>query len=159
MKQNPDPNHCQLKSLLVQIGSRLSLLSLSACGDPATPASKSESISATTAEAWLALMDQGDYAKSWETAADSFRKEVTKNDWVANVTGVRKPLGDLISRKVSTTKQMTELPGLPAGRLLCGPVRHIIRRVGISGGIGDLYQGAEGSVESRRLSHHSPRLR
>jgi hypothetical protein len=91
MKQNPDPNQCQLKSLLVQIGSRLSLLSLlflSACGDPATPASKPESISPTTAEAWLALMDQGDYAKSWETAGNGFRKEVTKDGWVTTVTGV-----------------------------------------------------------------------
>ncbi|HEU0038089.1 MAG TPA: serine hydrolase [Verrucomicrobiae bacterium] len=93
----------------------MSLLFLSSCGDPATSASKSESISAKTVEAWLALMDQGDYAKSWETAADSFRKEVTKDGWVSTVTGVRKPLGDLISRKVKTTQQTEKLPGMPAG--------------------------------------------
>jgi serine/threonine-protein kinase len=60
-------------------------------------------------------MDQGDYAKSWETAADGFRKEVTKDGWVTTVTGVRKPLGNLISRKVKTTQQTDTLPGMPPG--------------------------------------------
>jgi len=115
MKPTPDLNRCQLKSLLLWIGSRLLLLSLlflSACGKPAAPA---EPISAAKVEVWLALLDQGDYAKSWETAADSFRKEVTKNDWVANASGVRKPLGDLVYRKVSSTNQTKNPPNLPKG--------------------------------------------
>jgi CubicO group peptidase (beta-lactamase class C family) len=117
MKPNPDTYRSDFESLLIRIGSLLSLLSLlflSACG-PKTPAVPPEPVSVTAAEVWLALLDQGDYGKSWETAGEAFRKEVTKNDWVANVSGVRKPLGDLIYRKVSTTNQMVNPPDLPKG--------------------------------------------
>jgi CubicO group peptidase (beta-lactamase class C family) len=115
MKQNLDPNHCQLKSPFAWIGSLLllmNLLFLSSCGKPAAPA---ELISVGTVEVWLALLDQGDYGKSWETASESFRKEVAKNDWVANAGGVRTPLGDLIFRKVSTTNQTENPSDLPKG--------------------------------------------
>lgn len=114
MKQNPDTHRSGLASLLLWAGSLLSLLSLlflSSCGRASLP----EPISAKTVEAWLALLDQGDYAKSWETAGEGFRKEVTKDGWVATVTGVRQPLGNLISRKVRTAKETAGLPGMPAG--------------------------------------------
>ena len=115
MKQIPDSHSRRLQLLLAQIGSHLLLLSLlflSACGKPAAPA---EPVSTATVEVWLALLDQGDYAKSWETAGESFRKAVTKDGWVASVGGVRQPLGDLIFRKVSTTNQMVNPPNLPKG--------------------------------------------
>src|SRR5688572_27193222 len=104
MKQNPDPHRSNLASPLLRLGSvwsLLSLLFLSSCGREAA----SVAPSATTVEAWLALMDQGDYAKSWETAADGFRKTVTKNDWGTMAKQVRQPLGDLVSRKLKTTQQ------------------------------------------------------
>jgi len=90
----------------------LSLLFLSACNKPAKP---TQPISTATVETWIALLDAGDYGKSWETAGEAFRKEIKKDDWVANVGGVRKPLGDLIFRKVSTTNRMENPPELPKG--------------------------------------------
>ncbi|HEU6446862.1 MAG TPA: DUF4019 domain-containing protein [Verrucomicrobiae bacterium] len=66
-------------------------------------------------ETWLALMDSGDYAKSWEQAADSFHDAVSKNDWVATSEKVRAPLGKLISRKVNTTEKSSHLAGMPDG--------------------------------------------
>ena len=33
------------------------------------------------AEAWLALVDSGDYSKSWDAAAAYFRGAVTKEKW------------------------------------------------------------------------------
>ena len=60
-------------------------------------------------------MDHGDYAKSWELAGESFRKEVTKDNWVAMAKQVRQPLGNLISRKVKTTQQTDKLPEMPPG--------------------------------------------
>src|SRR5687767_10876978 len=56
---------------------------------------------AAAAEAWLGLLDKGEYARSWEAGADMFRKQVTKDEWVASSKAVRQPLGNLISRKVS----------------------------------------------------------
>jgi len=118
MKPNPDAQRSRLQSSLVRISSLLSLLSLlslSACGDSATSTSKSEPISATTVEAWLGLLDHGDYVKSWETAGEGFRKTVKKDDWVAMAKQVRQPLGNLISRKVKTTQQTDKLPDMPPG--------------------------------------------
>ncbi len=64
---------------------------------------------------WLSLLDSGDYAKSWETASESFHRAVTKQQWVEKSEQVRKPLGDLISRKLAESQQMTTFPGFPEG--------------------------------------------
>jgi serine/threonine protein kinase len=66
-------------------------------------------------QAWLKLMDDGDYAQSWETAADSFHDAITKTQWVATSKQVRQPLGQVWSRKLSSTAQPTTLPGMPHG--------------------------------------------
>ena len=55
-------------------------------------------------EAWLALMDKGDYAQSWEAGSRSFRWAVTKGDWMEALEKVRRPLGKMISRKLISTK-------------------------------------------------------
>ena len=66
-------------------------------------------------QAWLLALDRGEYAKSWETAAESFHTVVTKEQWMERSEQVRKPLGAVISRKVSETRRMTTFPGLPDG--------------------------------------------
>ncbi|MEI6035658.1 MAG: DUF4019 domain-containing protein [Verrucomicrobiae bacterium] len=62
---------------------------------------------------WLALMDSGDYARSWEAASDGFHHAVTREDWVAMAEKVRRPLGTLISRRATSTQPMPSLPGMP----------------------------------------------
>ena len=64
---------------------------------------------------WLALVDQGEYAKSWESAAEYFRGNVTKDQWGRLLTGARKPLGEVTSRRVKATHYSTSLPGAPDG--------------------------------------------
>src|SRR5688572_10857627 len=71
--------------------------------------------SAAAAQAWLSLLDKGEYAKSWEAGGDLFRKEVTKDEWVASLKSIRQPLGGLISRKANSVKEMESLPGMPSG--------------------------------------------
>jgi tRNA A-37 threonylcarbamoyl transferase component Bud32 len=63
-------------------------------------------------QAWLALMDTGAYPQSWETAANSFHKAVTKEAWVKLSEQVRQPLGLLISRKELSAQPS---PGVPGG--------------------------------------------
>ncbi len=55
-------------------------------------------------ESWLALMDSGNYAQSWEVGSRSFRWAVTKGDWMEALEKVRRPLGKIISRKLVSTK-------------------------------------------------------
>ena len=67
------------------------------------------------ANVWLALVDAADYETSWIDGAEYFRGAITKEDWGQSLTAARKPLGDLQSREVQSTKYYTELPGAPDG--------------------------------------------
>lgn len=67
------------------------------------------------AETWLTLIDKGEVAKSWETAAVLFRGAVTQAQWKQTMSGARGPLGKLISREVLSTRYETQLPGAPDG--------------------------------------------
>lgn len=67
------------------------------------------------AEAWLAGIDAGHYAESWDQAAELFRKAVPKATWAAQLEGVRAPLGKLETRRVKSTQAATSLPGAPDG--------------------------------------------
>ena len=55
-------------------------------------------------DAWLALMDHGDYGGTWETASADFHSTVPKQDWVSKGQSIRKPLGSVISRKLTSKK-------------------------------------------------------
>jgi hypothetical protein len=49
-------------------------------------------------QTWLALIDTGSYAASWETAASSFKRVVPRETWSAAVEEVRVQLGQLKAR-------------------------------------------------------------
>lgn len=74
-----------------------------------------EDAAVEAAEAWLALVDAGDYDESWKEAASFFRSAVKEADWVAALGATRKPLGAVSSRKVKGAQFATELPGAPDG--------------------------------------------
>lgn len=76
---------------------------------------KAEKAAVSAAEATLKLIDDGKYVESWSEAAGFFKQSVGKDQWVAAMETVRKPLGKLVSRKVAGKKYMTQLPGAPAG--------------------------------------------
>ena len=82
----------------------------------ATPKSAAEKAATSAAQAWLALIDDGNYAKSWQEASAFFQGAVTQKDWENAMESVRKPLGKLVSREVKATKSVTALPGAPDGQ-------------------------------------------
>jgi hypothetical protein len=67
------------------------------------------------ASAWLALVDAGNYADSWEQAAGSFKASVSKPSWAAAAARVRLPLGALKSRQIQSSTFTHTLPGVPDG--------------------------------------------
>jgi len=93
-----------------------------ACGEPNAPAPASAAkkddtaAAVAVAEAWLKSIDADDYAGSWDRSATYFRQAVTKEQWIASLDGVRKPLGALKSRKVSSAEPASHLPGAPDGK-------------------------------------------
>ena len=69
-----------------------------------------------SAETWLALIDSGKYAESWQDAAQLFKSHVTKDQWQSALKATRLPLGKLQSRKVKSTTLAKTLPGAPDGQ-------------------------------------------
>lgn len=75
-----------------------------------------EKAAVAAAQKWLALVDGGKYAASWDAAAGYFRNAVSREQWQQSLAAVRKPLGRTVSRKVAGTTYATSLPGAPDGQ-------------------------------------------
>lgn len=78
-------------------------------------ADKPEKEAQAVAEQWLALVDAGQFAESWQNAAGFFQAAVSQAQWQSSLTLVRKPLGNLVSRKLKSAKYSKTLPGVPDG--------------------------------------------
>jgi hypothetical protein len=74
---------------------------------------KPEERAQQSSEAWLALIDEGQFADSYHEAAQYFKNAVTKDQWQNSLTAVRKPLGKVLSRKLKNTTYTRTLPGAP----------------------------------------------
>jgi len=82
-----------------------------------TPALTDADKAATAAaQAWLSLIDGGHYSESWNEASAIVQGAVTETAWENLMTTFRKPLGNLISRKLKSAQPMTEMPGAPDGQ-------------------------------------------
>jgi hypothetical protein len=75
-----------------------------------------EQAAASAARGWLSLIDNSNYARSWQEASAYFQGAIDEERWTASLSGVRKPLGKLVSRKLQTAKYETVLPGAPDGQ-------------------------------------------
>ncbi|KAH3765445.1 DUF4019 domain-containing protein [Pelomyxa schiedti] len=65
---------------------------------------------------WIELIDQGRYADSYQEASDElFKPALTEAQWEQAARAARGPLGDLVSRHVSSATHRTTLPGAPDG--------------------------------------------
>ncbi len=66
-------------------------------------------------DTWLKLIDNNQYAKSWEIAAELFKNFVSEDQWNQSLNAVRKTLGKVIERTVKSKQYTTTLPGAPDG--------------------------------------------
>jgi hypothetical protein len=96
--------------LLVVLGSALNAGVVHA-QDPRIAAAR------TAVDAWLLLVDVGNHAASWETAASVFRNAVTQDKWASAVQAARTPLGPVKSRTLKGTS-IPKSPGAPTGEYL-----------------------------------------
>jgi len=74
-----------------------------------------ETVAQGEALLWLSLVDSNKYDASWEEMSPAFKKQVSKRKWKSTVTDIRKPLGNLVSRKAKSAEYTKELPGAPEG--------------------------------------------
>ena len=74
-----------------------------------------ETAAVQSAEAWMKLIDTGQYGASWDQASTMFRKAVTRAAWEKQAAAVREPLGKVVDRKLASKQSVHELPGAPDG--------------------------------------------
>jgi len=72
----------------------------------------------SAAEKWLALVDQGRYAESWNEAAPYFKNAVQQEQWAQSLEARRKPFGRAVSREMQKMTYKTSLPGAPDGEYM-----------------------------------------
>ncbi|KLV09588.1 hypothetical protein ABT56_00430 [Photobacterium aquae] len=81
---------------------------------PSISYANSNSAEAEVAD-WIALIDTKQYEMSWEDSAEYFQAQVSKTDWVATVSAVRKSAGELKSRTLIASQFADDLPNAPKG--------------------------------------------
>ena len=69
----------------------------------------------TAAKEWLALVDAGEYKQSWLTANKTLKEQSGKEEWANYLKTIRGPFGKLISRKVSRSRTVSQIQGMPDG--------------------------------------------
>jgi len=67
------------------------------------------------AKSWLALLDAGKYAESWEQAALVNQNSIPKTTWESSLAAARNPLGKSLSRVFKSAVYSNSLTGAPAG--------------------------------------------
>lgn len=67
------------------------------------------------ATTWLAVLDQGNYAGTWQQASALFKSAVAPQAWESAARSAREPLGKLKSREVAAVTFTRSLPGVQEG--------------------------------------------
>lgn len=67
------------------------------------------------AKTWLALVDSGKYADSWNQAAAVFKASVTSAGWQSAIKSARVPLGAVKARTLKGATFTHNLPNAPVG--------------------------------------------
>ena len=64
---------------------------------------------------WLALLDAGKAGPAWDVASKQMQSKVKRDKFIAELRGVRKPLGKLTSRTPVKFARAHDLPDAPSG--------------------------------------------
>ena len=85
--------------------------------DPAGAAAQSRKAAQAfeSAEAWLRLVDAGQYAQAWEASAKANQDAITKDNMVETYNGFRPQMGNVASRQLKSANYTASLPGAPPG--------------------------------------------
>lgn len=68
------------------------------------------------AGSWMALLDSGDFAGSWDQAAGAFKAAVTARQWASLAAGYREASGSPMARQLIDSVVVTDPDGVPPGQ-------------------------------------------
>ena len=98
-----------------KLGFVILLVSMLAFSQAVQADRSAEEAAVAASQAWLALVDEGNYSGSWEEAAEYFRAAVTVEQWQRSLRAFREPLRGVLSRKLKFKQYTNTLPGAPDG--------------------------------------------
>lgn len=93
-----------------------SIIVLCGCGKKPESNPEAETAAIESSQAWLALLDAGKYAESWDEAAEFLRSAIGKEDLQKAFMAARKPYGKMVSRELKSRQYTTSVPGAPSGQ-------------------------------------------
>ncbi len=64
---------------------------------------------------WVKLVDDVQYEASWENGSTLMKLKMPKENWVAGLQQLRRPLGTMTERKLADVRSAKDPKGLPAG--------------------------------------------
>jgi Protein of unknown function (DUF4019) len=100
----------------MKLATTICAIAMSACAlSIAASVERPEVAAASAAEVWLALIDAGSYAESWNAASTLFRHAVPQEQWQSRIARARAPLGALQLRQLRSATLQHTLPGAPDG--------------------------------------------
>ena len=83
---------------------------------PVTAADNARTAAAIrAAENFLLLLDTGQYGQSWDSTASLFKKQVSKETWIQQVSSLLPAVGMVKNRSITSAEYKTQLPGAPDG--------------------------------------------
>jgi hypothetical protein len=99
------------------VGSLLTMLcSAALVGQASVDTAATVGAAEKAAQAWLAIVDKGDIAKSWDEGAVVFQLAVTQDKWEKAVKGARGPFEPFGARRRIMARYTTEPPNAPPGQ-------------------------------------------
>jgi len=110
--QNKRKGWRKMKQMMILL-SLLAIAGFMGCGTAGNPEAESAAVDA--AKSWLALVDDQQYAESWDETAGVFKGAVSRERWIEMAGGVRRPFGENVSRQLKSKRYRTTLPGAPDG--------------------------------------------
>src|SRR4051812_48828122 len=72
-------------------------------------------VAQSAAARWLALVDSGRYAASWDSAGVGLQTAISKAEWNAAAIAARSQVDPLGQRRLTTVQYSRELPDAPPG--------------------------------------------
>ncbi len=103
--------------ILAEIISKLAIVGLLGVAN-ASSAAAANPAAVSAAREWLSVIDEGEYARSWEQTAPIFQSKVPEKSWEHSMQTFRKPLGAVLSRELKKAQPETHFPGAPEGQYL-----------------------------------------
>lgn len=78
-------------------------------------------------KAWLKLVDEGKYSKSWDEAAQYFKNAIPREQWKTSLESVRSPLGKVQSINLKSKNYTRLSPVLRMVNTLLFNMRHLFK--------------------------------